>query len=143
MGDYNGAYIFDGGNHIKISQEIQQIWNLIYAPAKNTMWFLNDLSQQRIFIGVPLPTPNFWLPNAATNATPATPNVILMCSYFGLFTGSEIAGAIAVHVSPFSGQLLFHDGKRKWSIWQIAAATAAWINRSDGSSQIWFGQAGL
>ena len=141
VADDNGVYVFDGGNHMKISQEIQQIWDYIYKPSKRNVWILNDLKQQRILVGVPLPTPNQWLPNAPTNATPAYPNVILMCSYLSLMNGAEIATGHAVFPSAFTGNLLFHDGKRKWTIWQIPAATAAWVQRADGSEQIWFGQA--
>ena len=140
--DYNGADVFDGGNHYKITQEIQQIWDSLYEPSKKAVWILNDLKQQRILIGVPLPTPNQWLPNAPTNATPATPNVILMCSYLGLMTGAEIATGHSVFPSAFSGMLLFHDMKRKWTIWNIASPMASWIVRPDGSEQIWFGQSG-
>ena len=138
----NGAYIFDGGNHIKFSQEIQQIWDYIYEPAKNTVWIRNDLKQQRILIGVPLPTPNQWLPNAPFNATPASPNVILMCSVLGMATGNAIGEGIAVYPSMFTGSLIFHDARRKWTIWSIGAACGSWIERPDGGEQIWFGQQG-
>lgn len=137
----NGLYLFDGGSHIKISQEIQQIWDAIYAPSYSTIWVLNDLAQQRFLVGVPLPTPNKWLPNAPSNPTPATPNVILMCSYLSLATGAMIAEALAVEPSMFTGHLLFKDGHRKWTIWQIPAAIGAHIIRPDNSEQIWFGQA--
>jgi hypothetical protein len=140
VADQNGVYIFDGGNHIKISQEIQPIWDARYKPSDSTVWMLNDLDNQRILVGLPLPTPNQWLPNAPLNAAPTTPNVILMCRYLGMMTGAEIANGHAIYPSAFTGMLLFHDMKRKWSPWQIPAACASLIERSDGSEEVWFGQ---
>lgn len=137
--DRKGVWVYDGGNHIKISQEIQQIWDSIYKPSLSTIWVKNDIGQQRFFVGVPLPTPNQWLPNAPTNATPATPNVILMCSYLGAPDGREIAAGMPVHVSMFTGSLLWRDMDRKWTIWQIPSPFGEWIGRADGSEQFWLG----
>lgn len=137
----DGLYLFDGGNHIKLSQEIQPIWNSIYWPSASSIWVQNDIANQRMLVGVPLPTPNTWLPNAPTNATPSTPNVILMCSYLGLGAGREIAESQAVRVSMFTGQLLYRDISRKWTIWQIPAPYSAFITRSNGTLAQWFGSA--
>lgn len=137
--DLHGAWIFDGGNHIKITQEIQQIWDSIYKPSLKTIWTKNDIGQQRILIGIPLPTPNKWLPDAATDATPATPNVVLSCSYLMSPSGRAIAEADPVHVSMFTGSLLWRDMDRKWSIWQIPSPMADWITRADGSEEFWLG----
>lgn len=140
--DYRGVWLFDGGNHIKISQEIQQIWDLIYKPSMKSIWVRNDIGQQRLMVGVPLPTPNKWLPNAPANATPATPNVILMCSYLGEPNGRDFAEGMPVHVSMFTGSLLWRDMSRKWTIWQIASPSGEWIDRVDGSKQFWLGGTG-
>lgn len=140
VAEQQGAYVFDGGSHIKFSQEIQQIWDSIYQPSLKTIWIKNDVARQRILIGVPLPTPNQWLPNALTNAAPATPNVVLMCSYLGCRNGREIGENSAVHVSAFTGNLLWRDTGRKWSIWQIPAPYGAFISRPDGSRQFWLAQ---
>jgi len=137
---HDGVYIFDGGSHQKIFREIQQIWDLIYEPARRSIWIKNDIKSQRILIGLPLPTPNKFLPNAAENLAPFTPNVILMCSYLGLPTGRDIAAADPVTVSMFTGSLLFHDKRRKWTIWQIPPAIGNIIDRADGSREVWFGQ---
>lgn len=137
--DKRGVYVFDGGNHIPISQDIQQIWDSIYQPSSKTVWVKNDLQQRRILVGVPLPTPNQWLPNAPSNPTPSSPNVILMCSYLGVIDGRQLGGEPAVHTSAFTGQLLWIDMRRKWTIWQIATPFGNWINRPDTSEQLWLG----
>lgn len=142
VGAEDGAYIFDGGNHIKISQEIQKVWDLMYRPAKNTVWIKNDLTTPRILVGLPLPTPNAYLPNAPANPTPSQPNVVLMCSVIGLPSGAAIADGAPVTISAFTGNLIFHDSRRKWSIWQIPAGIADFINRPGGTRQLWFGQLG-
>jgi hypothetical protein len=136
-----GLYIFDGGNHSKISQEIYKIWDMIYQPALNTVWVKNDIVQKRIMVGVPLPTPNRWLPDAPVNATPTAPNVILMCRYTGLDTGPQIAEGGAVVVSMFGGNLIYKDGRRKWTIWQIPSPYGDFLPRADSSTQFILGGA--
>jgi len=137
--DRNGVWIFDGGNHIKISQEIQKIWDALYDLSLKNIWVKNDIANQRFYVGVPLPTPNKWLPNAPVNATPDTPNVILACSYLLQPNGREIAAAQPVHVSMFTGSLLWRDMDRKWSPWQIASPMGAYINRVDNTQEFWLG----
>ncbi len=139
----NGLYIFDGGNHSKISQEIQSIWDFRYKPSDKTVWVLNDLKKKRILVGFCLPTPNQWLPEAPINAVPAYPNIILECCYLGLNTGTQIAEGAAVVPSAFTGTLLYHDMRRKWTIWQIPAAIGAIITRPSADEAIWFGQEDL
>jgi hypothetical protein len=137
-----GVYIFDGGTPQKISQEIQQLWNQLYEPSLNRVWVKIDLYQQRILVGVPMITPNKWMPDAPANAAPATPNVILCMSYLGLFTAADIASAIGVHPSAFTGQLLSRDQTRKWTAWTIASPVANWINQSAVAQQLWLGGTG-
>lgn len=132
-----GFYIFDGGNPIKISQEIQQLWNYIYQPSANRVWVKNDLYQQRFLIGVPMITPNPYLPDAPANAAPTTPNVILMCSYLILPIAAAIADSPGVRTSAFTGALLAHDMTRKWTAWYIASPYADWVNQSNGPQQFW------
>lgn len=142
-----GVFLFDGGNHVKLSQEIQSLWEKIWWPSASQIWILNDLRNYRLFVGVPMTTPNFWLPNAPEMEQPAIPNVILMCNYLGDATGSEIAGSPGVHVSSFTGQLLARDFTRKWSPWLIPAAYGAGILKGAqstvaGYEQIWLGGEG-
>lgn len=127
-----GLYLFSGGEPVKLSQEIAPIWDLINWDFGHTIWVRNDIVNRRILIGVPLPTPNQWLPNDAVNATPTTPNVVLMMNYKELNTSSELASKNPLHVS-FSGKLISFDMSRKWSIWHITSPYADFIRRKDGT----------
>jgi hypothetical protein len=82
-----------------------------------------DTTHRKIFIGIPLPTPNFWLPNAAVNASPTFPNVILMCNYQGIDSGRELQAMPQMHTTMF-GTLNAVDMRRKWSLWQIPSPYA-------------------
>jgi hypothetical protein len=84
---------------------------------------------RRLFVGVPLPTPNFWLPEAPANPTPTLPNVILMMNYQGCETGEAIKSSMQLHETMF-GSLNAVDLRRKWSIWQIASPYAAVVSTS-------------
>lgn len=139
VADRRGGFVFDGGNHVKFSQEIQQLWESIYWASAYKMWIKNDLHQQRVLIGVPMVTPNIWFPDAPVSATPSTPNVILMCSYLMVQTGAEIAAEVGVHPSSYTGALIGRDAVRKWSIWQIPAPVGSGIQRQDGNEEIWLG----
>lgn len=131
----DGIYIFDGGNHIKISQEIQTIWDSLtwtsmyweMQTVSPWIWVKNDISKQRIMVGVIMATPNQWLPHASSYSDTRIPNVILVCSYLGMPNGTAIAEADPVIVSAFTGHLLFRDKKRKWTIWQIPSNFANFI----------------
>jgi len=113
-----GLYLFEGGQPGKIMQEIYQVWDAINWEAGNTIWVKVDIVHRRIYVGVPLPTPNFWLPNAPLNAVPTSPNVILMCNYQGLDSGQALKTEPQMHTTMF-GTLNAIDMRRKWSIWQI------------------------
>lgn len=60
-----GLFLFVGGQPGKIMQEIQQVWDAINWNAGSSIWVDINLKARRLMVGVPLPTPNFWLPNAA------------------------------------------------------------------------------
>lgn len=122
----NGLYLFVGGQPGKITQEIYQVWDAINWSAAQTIWVKVDLDARRIYVGVPMTTPNFWLPNAPVNANPATPNVILMCDFKGLDSGEELRQYPQMHTTMF-GTLNAIDMRRKWSIWQIPAPYANFV----------------
>lgn len=62
----NGVYVFTGGEPQKISQEIQQVWDAINWDAGQSIWLRNDVQERKLYLGIPLPVPNFWLPDAGT-----------------------------------------------------------------------------
>jgi hypothetical protein len=125
-----GAYFFEGGEPVKISQEIQSVWDLINWQFGHTIWLRNDVQLKRITIGIPIHTPNAFMPEMPANANPTTPNVVLQCSYRELATGIELA-----HVGPirssFSGRLLSPEPARKWSFWNISSPYADFIDRGN------------
>jgi len=133
----SGLYIFNGSEPVKISQEIQPLWDAINWTYGYTIWVKNDTANRKILIGVPLPTPNQWLPNAAA-ATPTSPNVILMLNYKDLNTSEELAIRGPIKIA-FSGKLISWDISRKWSIWQIPTNSAAFITRSNTSQPLYLG----
>lgn len=132
MANRNGIYVFNGGEPQKISQEIQQIWDALNWAAGRSIWVRNDVSSRKFYVGVPLPTPNLWLPDAPVNAAPASPNVVLMCSYEGQSSGAEVVSADPM-ASTFYGDVLAEELKRKWTIQQIPSPYADFITQANGS----------
>jgi hypothetical protein len=127
----NGIYVFNGGEPQKISQEIQQVWDALNWSAGKSIWVRNDVAARKFYVGVPLPTPNFWLPDAPTNAAPAFPNVVVMCSYEGQSSGGEVVSADPM-ASTFYGDVLAEELKRKWTIQQIPSPYADFITQANG-----------
>ena len=123
MANRNGLFLFEGGQPGKINHEIIEVWDAINWEAAKTIWIRNDVVHRRMLIGVPMPTPNFWLPNAEVNASPQTPNVILMLNYQGLDSGEQIKSQPQMHTTMF-GTLNAIDMRRKWNIWQIPSPYA-------------------
>lgn len=133
-----GVYIFTGGEPICISGEIRTLWNLVNWTAGQTLWVRNDQTNRRILVGVPLPTPNQFLPNAPTNSNPTTPNVILAMSYRELNHPAELADRSAVRTS-FTGKLIAPEIARKWTIWQIQAPYADFVQRQNNTTPLFLG----
>ena len=136
-----GLYYFDGGEPKPMTREIQSLWNVINWKYGHTTWVKNDIVNQRILVGVPLKTPNKWLPTGIIpdNANPTTPNVVLMLNYKQMADGAMVAEESAVHVSSFTGKLLASDVRRKWSIWSIQAPCAAFVTRADTTAPLMIG----
>jgi hypothetical protein len=127
----SGIFGFNGGQPIKFMQEIWNLWDTIYWTAGASIVLRNDLVNRRILCAVPLPTPNKWMPNDPVNATPTSPNVILMCNYQGLNSFEELMNSPQVHTTMF-GTLAAPDMKRKWSIWRIKTPYMDFITQQDG-----------
>lgn len=130
----NGVYGFNGGQPIRMDFQQREIWELINWAYGYTMWLANDLPNSRILVGVPLPTPNKWLPLAPANANPTSPNVMLMWNYQNLDTFEEIVSGRGVHTTMF-GTLAAVDMRLKMSIWQITSPYAGFVTQPDLSTQ--------
>lgn len=133
-----GVFFFEGGEPIKVSQEIQPLWDLINWNSGASIWLRNDPEQKRFTIGVPIPTPNAYMPEFPVNAAPTTPNVVLMCNYRELNTGAMMASTGPIR-STFSGRLMSPEPARKWSFWNILCPYSDYIDRSDNNWPQWFG----
>jgi hypothetical protein len=129
----NGIFFFDGGKAEPISRELQavgvngSVWETINWSAGNTIWLRNDLLNRRFYVGVPMITPNVWLPKAKASV-PTSPNVILMCNYTGCPTAEELMVSAPIHTTMF-GDVKSLDMRRKWSLWQIPCPVAEFILR--------------
>ena len=139
IADLRGLWIFDGGSHVKLSQEAQDLWDSLDFSLAAGFWLRNDRHRQRVLFGCALPTPGKYTVLPA--ASPARNNAILLCSYLTLAPGSMIAMGPGVTVSQFTGQLIFREGGRKWGVWSIPAWYADWIPQPDGGEQLWLGSA--
>lgn len=135
----SGIFLFDGGKPMPISRELQStgvnasLWEKINWNAAKTIWCRYSTNLRELYIGVPMNTPNFWLPNAPA-ATPTSPNVVIMCNFTGCPTAAELAESAPVHTTMF-GDLKALDMRRKWSLWNMSIPAAEFITRGDGVSE--------
>ena len=109
-----GLYLFDGGNPIKLSQEIQPTWDAINWQYGSRLWVQVDTEQKRILVGVPM-----------GNAT--QPSQILVLDYIEGFADP----LLTMLTSPGHG--------RKWTQWNIRANSCNLIERPNGTDQLFFG----
>lgn len=130
-----GLYFFEGGEPIKISQEIQTLWDMINWSAGASIWVRNDEATKTIKVGVPIATPNVFMPEFPVNANPQTPNVILSMSYRELNSGAQLASTSPIR-SSFSGRLLAPEPARKWSFWNIQCPYGENVNRGNNSNSL-------
>jgi hypothetical protein len=122
----SGMYIFDGGEPIKISQEIQPLWNTINWAAGKTLWVRVDTLNKRILCGVP-------------TGTATSPNLILALDYRSLSGAGEIESLGSILFSTLSGKLYAVGRSRKWCPWNITANSCTLAERSDGTAQVFLG----
>jgi hypothetical protein len=137
----SGLFFFDGGQPEKLMGEIESIWKLINWQYGHTLWLKNDIINRRVLVGVPLKTPNKWLPTGLIpdNQNPTTPNVILELGYKQLNTGAMLAERAGVHASAFTGKLLATEITRAWSVWTVSAPCAAFLEANDGTAPLSLG----
>ena len=111
----SGLYLFEGGEPIKLSQEIQSTWDAINWQYGNLIWVQVDTQHKRILVGVPM-------------GTATQPNQILMLDYTEGFT------------DPLAAVYAGTPGhSRKWAPWFIAANSCGLIERSTGIAQVFLG----
>lgn len=109
----SGLYFFNGGEPVKISQEIQPTWDSINWTYGYKLWVRVDTDKKRVYIGAPF--------CAATK-----PNLVLMMDYQEGILNDPIANA----------------GKgRKWSPWFIKAMHGNFIRRSNLDERFLIGMA--
>jgi len=132
-----GLYLFEGGAPVKILPELDPLWKTVNWKYGQTLWIRNDTNERRIYIGVPVPTPNQWMPNFPVNANPTKPNVVLMCNYKELMTAAAIESEGPVRLT-FMGDLRTFQLGRKWSSWSIQASYADFVERSDTRTPLFF-----
>jgi|SRR5580700_1026110 hypothetical protein len=130
-----GVYFFSGSEPLKVSQEIAPVWDLINWPAAQSIWLRNDPEQRRLYVGVPIVTPNIYMPQFPINANPQTPNVILMMNYRELNSGMAIADTAPIR-SSFSGRLLAPEPARKWSFWNLQSPYADFCDRANNQTPL-------
>lgn len=140
-----GAFLFQGSQPIKLSEEIQRLWNMINWIVGYTVWVQNDIINRRILFGVPLKalqadgTVPVWFPAGLfTDNNPQTPNAILALNYKQLNTAGALASDVLIHRS-YSGKLIASDIVRKWSIWTVKAPCAAFVQRLDTTTPLFLG----
>lgn len=132
-----GAYYFDGGSPIKVSQEIQRPvvsssgqllagWDNINWDFGFTMWCQIDEAKRRCYIGAP-----------TFNAT--TPNVVFVLDYRGLDVGREIVSEKSIHISAYTGKIYDIADSRKWTRWNMQINSANQIERPDGTQHLFMG----
>jgi hypothetical protein len=109
-----GLYYFDGGNPVKLSQEIQPTWDAINWEYGSRIWVQVHTQHKRILVGVPM--------GAATQ-----PSQILVLDYTEGF------------LDPLQTMLSSPGYGRMWSQWSIAANSCGLIERSTGIAQLFFG----
>ncbi len=109
-----GLYLFDGGDPVKLSQEIQPTWDAINWEYGHLIWVQVDTREKRIYVGVPM--------GSATQ-----PNQVLVLNYAEGFTDPLVAALGA----PERG--------RKWAPWTVSANSCALIERPTRVAQVFFG----
>lgn len=130
-----GVYFFNGGEPLRVSQEIAPVWDLINWSAGQSIWVRNDAEQRKLYIGIPIATPNIFMPELPINTNPVLPNVVLMMNYRELNSGIAVADTPPIR-SSFSGRILAPEPARKWSYWNIQSPYADFIDRGNNTTPL-------
>jgi len=130
----SGLYICWGGDPVKISPEIQLdasfsgrvSWDSINWAAAHTLWVRIDNVRKMILVGAPI--------NGAT-----APNMVFMLDYRWLESPEAIASSPMVVYGAISGRIQGNGRGRRWALWNIAANAMCFAERTDGTTQPFFG----
>ena len=144
-----GVFLYQGQQPVKLSEEIQSLWDFINWRYGYTIWVKNDILNRRLMVGVPMktygtyrniPQQNPWIPSGIMGdfPNPTTPTVVLMMNYKQLNTGSQVESDVVIHRSR-TGNMAASDIVRKWAIWTIKAPAAAFLEQADGTAPIFVG----
>lgn len=134
----SGLYVFWGAEPVKISQEIQEdgeglgrpSWNDINWAAASTIWVRIDTVNKRILCGAPMGTAVF-------------PNFVWAIDYKFSYGGEGLEAATGAQYGAFQPSVLLeHGGGRKWSPWNISAASCAIVQKNNVQTTL-FGSSGL
>jgi hypothetical protein len=126
LADRSGAYITEGSEPRKLSQEIQPTWDTINNNALHTIWTTVDTRTRRMYFGVP-------------TGTALTPNKIFVLDYRGMNSAEEIADGHAVQLFIYTGTLRALSKARRWVPWSITSNSGAVLERFDGTAQVAIG----
>ena len=119
----DGAQIFTGQKPMKVSQEIQSIWDAVPTQYAIKAWTKNDENNKRCYFGLP----------TATGAM-----LVYVLDYRNI-DGAAIAENPPIHIS-FTGKMIVSDLTRKWTQWTIPASCAELMYRGEiAQPQIVFG----
>lgn len=137
-GDRQGLYGYGGGPLLKMSQEIQPVWDLMqnrYATVVRC-----DLNNRRILVFCCIPTgpatKSFaYMPEMPANANPTSPNVCLAMNWRELDSIEALVGSKPLHQG-YTGLIKAFDFSRKWSYWNVTAPYADFCERADGTATL-------
>ncbi len=122
-----GLYIFWGGEVLKISEEIQQLWDTINWQYGQNIAVTVDTRRRRILICAPF------------GANQVQPNKTLVLDYHDVGSdASAIASNPPIHLT-YTGAKRAFDRARKWCPWTIPANCVAQIEQANGQTLIYFG----
>ena len=97
----DGVQIFSGQQPIKVSQEIQSLWDQLDQTQAQLCWSANDQVVKRCYFGYP------------SNGT-----VKMVPLDYRNLDGEAIAQSPPIHIS-FTGKMIASDLTRKWTRWNL------------------------
>lgn len=119
----DGAQVFFGEIPVKITQEIEPLWDAIPDAQAFQSWTKNDETNKRCYFGIP--------------TVSGTSMYTVVLDYRNL-NGETIANNPPVHIS-FTGKMIASDLTRKWTTWTVPAYSGELLYHGATQPQITFG----